>query len=66
MCVCVCCSLVQGLGEDVPRYLRWEGQVPNHRFSQNKVNILISGFWKHQVTSDLKTVAVCCMLYDVI
>lgn len=63
--VCVWCSPVQGLGEDVPRYLRWEGKVPNHRFSQSKVNTLISGFWKHQLTSDLKTAAVCCILYDV-
>lgn len=63
--VCACCSPVQGVGQDVPRYLRWEGQVPNHRLSQTKVNALISGFWKHQLTSDLKTAAVCRTLDDV-
>ena len=55
--VMVCASL-QGLGEGVPRYLRWEGEVPNHRFSQRQVNTLINGFWKYILTSDLKPLAV--------
>ena len=48
----------QGLGEEVPRYLRWEGRVPNHRFSQSQVNSLVTGFWKHALTSDLSSLVV--------
>ena len=49
---------LQGKGEDVPRYLRWEGSVPNRRFSQRQVNTLITGFWKHSLTSDLQAIVV--------
>ena len=40
------------------RYLRWEGTVPNNRLSQTQVNSLITGFWKHALTSDLNSLVV--------
>lgn len=50
---------IQGLGEDVPRYLRWEGHIPNHRLSQTQINSLIDGFWKHCLShSDIHSLVV--------
>jgi hypothetical protein len=54
----------QGLGEEIPLYLRWEGRVPNHRFSQSQVHSLVAGFWKHALTSDLQSLVVEDCLWD--
>ena len=41
----------QGVGSDVPRYLRATGQVKNRRIGRSEANKLINGFWQYRVSS---------------
>ena len=44
----------QGMGENVPRYLRTEDKVKHRHLTQSEANLMINGFWHHRLTSRME------------
>ncbi|XP_077993673.1 translin-associated factor X-interacting protein 1-like [Glandiceps talaboti] len=42
----------RGLGEDVPKYLRFEGKVKNRKLGKRDVALLIKDVWREKITYD--------------
>lgn len=42
----------QGTSDDVPIYLRYEGQLKNHRLKKNAVVRILKEVWKEKVMED--------------
>lgn len=45
------CPYTQGVGENVPRYLKFEGDIKNRHITRSETNELINGFWHHRLTT---------------
>nr|XP_002739306.1 PREDICTED: translin-associated factor X-interacting protein 1-like [Saccoglossus kowalevskii] len=61
----------QGLGEEIPKYLRHEGKVKNRKLGKRDTVLLIKDIWREKVTYDAeknenKRSRMCDFLYDYI
>ncbi|XP_028391683.1 translin-associated factor X-interacting protein 1-like [Dendronephthya gigantea] len=45
----------QGLGANIPKYLRYEGKVRNRRISKRDVLLLIKDVWQERLSSEIET-----------
>jgi len=53
----------QGDREDVPAYLRYEGQVRNRHLGKKETAILIKDVWKEKTAANAETVCLLNKLY---
>lgn len=46
------CSLLQGAGPEVPKFLRYDGQVRNRRLGKRDTSLLIKDIWQEKAAHD--------------